>query len=522
MEKLDLDRFEKRLELRPIRASDHRSLVEMGKRCFPGMEAWTLAHIESQTRRFPEGQLCIEVEGALVASCATLVVSSLDYGEEWHDWARVSDDGYIRNHDPEGDVLYGIEIQVDPEFRGMRLARRLYNARKDLARRLNLRSIIVGGRIPGYGAHADALSARAYVEEVIAKRLYDPVLTTQLANGFVLKRLIPDYLPDDEASRGYATFLEWGNLDYQPPHRKKGRHARAVDPVRVSLVQYEVRPVEGFEAFARQTEFFVDVAADKGSDFVLFPELFTTQLLSVAPSKRAEEGARLVAQFTPQYLELMTDLAVRYDINIVGGSQLTEEEERLYNVAYLFRRDGTLGKQYKLHVTAEERRWWGVQAGSEVETFMTDVGPVAILVGYDVQFPELGRLVASQRAKLVFVPYNAADRSEFLAYRACAQARAIENHAFVVTSGVVGNLPFVDNADVHYAVSGIYSPSDIAFSRDGIAAETVPNIETVLVQDLDLELLRRHRRQGNFRNWEDRRRDVYAVRHRTRDGPREV
>ncbi|MEL6188094.1 MAG: carbon-nitrogen hydrolase, partial [Myxococcota bacterium] len=67
-----------------------------------------------------------------------------------------------------------------------------------------------------------------------------------------------------------------------------------------------------------------------------------------------------------------------------------------------------------------------------------------------------------------------------------------------------------------------YSPSDIAFSRDGIAAETVPNIETVLVQDLDLELLRRHRRQGNFRNWEDRRRDVYAVRHRTRDGPREV
>lgn len=515
MEKLALERFEKKLELRPTRIEDFDALHAMGLRCFPGMEPYTRAHIESQLARFPEGQMVIEVEGEVVASCGTMIVSSLDYADQWHDWAKVSDSGYIRNHDPEGDVLYGIEIMVDPGFRGMRLARRLYNARKEIARRMNLRSIIIGGRIPGYGNHADEMSARDYVEEVIAKRLYDPVLTTQLANGFVLKRLIPGYLPDDQASRGYATFLEWDNIDYARPTVR--RMARAVEPVRLAVVQYEVRPVPDFDAFATQTEFFVDVGADKGSDFIVFPELYTTQLLSVRTVARAEEAVRIVAEYTPQYLELLASLAVKYDINIVGGSQFTEEEGRLFNVAYLFRRDGTLEKQYKLHVTADERRWWGLQGGKRLKVFDTDRGPVAILVGYDVMFPELGRVAADAGARIVFAPFSASDRSEYLSHQACARARAIENHVYVVTSGVVGNLPFVDNADVHYGVSGIYTPCDVSFARDGIAAETTPNIEAVLLQDLDLELLRRHRRTGTYRNWEDRRRDVYGIRHDGRD-----
>lgn len=516
MEKLDLEQFETKLSLRPTRIEDFDDLVAMGLRCFPGMKPWTRGHTESQLAIFPEGQMVIEVEGELVASCSTLIVSSIDYSELWHDWAKVSDNGFIRNHDPEGDVLYGIEIMVDPRYRGMRLARRLYNARKELARRHNLRSIIIGGRIPGYGNHADEMSAREYVEEVIAKRLYDPVLTTQLANGFGLKRLIPGYLPGDQESRGYATFLEWDNVDFQPATKR--RVARAVEPVRLAVVQYEVRPISSFESFARQAEFFVDVAADKGSDFVVFPELVTRQLLSLRESKRAEEAVRMVAEHTSDALELMTRLAVKYDINIVGGSHFTEEEERLYNCAYLFRRDGTLERQYKLHITADERRWWGLQGGTKVRVFDTDRGRIAILVGYDVQFPEIGRIAAAKGAQIIFVPFSASDRPEYLSYRACAHARAIENHVYVVTSGIVGNLPFVDNADVHYAMSGIYTPSDISFSRDGVAAETSPNIEAVLVQDLDLELLRRHRKTGTFRNIDERRTDVYGVVHKSPSG----
>ena len=75
---------------------------------------------------------------------------------EWHDWREIADGGFIRNHNTEGNTLYGIEIMVDPEYRGMRLARRLYDARKKLAREKNLMRIVLGGRIPGFVGAAPA------------------------------------------------------------------------------------------------------------------------------------------------------------------------------------------------------------------------------------------------------------------------------------------------------------------------------------------------------------------------------
>ncbi len=93
----------------------------------------------------------------------------------------------------------------------MKLSRRLYDARKELCRERNLMRIIIAGRIPGYGKHADTMTAREYVESVSEKAPSDPVLTAQLSNGFALQGLIPDYLPSDHDSRGYATFLEWRN-----------------------------------------------------------------------------------------------------------------------------------------------------------------------------------------------------------------------------------------------------------------------------------------------------------------------
>jgi predicted amidohydrolase len=84
--------------------------------------------------------------------------------------------------------------------------------------------------------------------------------------------------------------------------------------------------------------------------------------------------------------------------------------------------------------------------------------------------------------------------------------------ASAVIAGCTGNLPFVENADVHYAQSAILTPSDVMFARDGISGESNPNIETVIIQDVDLELLRRHRATGSVQNWRDRRTDFYKLR----------
>lgn len=517
-DQIKLSDFEHKVRVRPLTMADFDDLLEMQHRCFPGMEPWEREHIESQLRIFPEGQIGVEVEGKVVASCSSLVVDFSQYSA-WHNWPEIADDGYIRNHDPEGDTLYGIEIMVHPDYRGMKLARRLYDARKELARQMNLARIIIAGRIPGYSRYANDMSAREYADRVVSKELYDPVLTPQLANGFVLKGLIPDYLPSDSDSRGYATYLEWPNLDYQPTSK---RRLKAVSQVRICVVQYKLRPVKSFDEFAEQCEFYVDVASDHRCDFVVFPELVTLQLLPLIKANRPGLAARQLDEFTPRYLEMFSRMAVRYDVNIVGGSQFTVEGDTLYNVAYLFRRDGTLGKQYNLHIEPNDQRWWGAAPGNRVEAFDTDCGRVAIQLSYDVQFPEITRVAAHKGARLLFVPFSAEERNGYLRVRSCAQARAIENHLYVVIAGTVGNLPFVDNADIHYAQSAVLTPADFPFSRDAVAAEGPSNIENVFFCDLDLELLRRHKSTGTVRNLHDRRRDLYRVYYLGDEEPLEV
>lgn len=505
--KLRLEEFEKKIRLRRLSLDDYDTLVAMQKRCFPGMIPWGREQIESQIELFPEGQLCIEYAGKIVASSNSLIVD-YDRYEEWHDWKRVADAGYIRNHTYEGDTLYGIEIMVDPEFQGMHLARRLYDARKELCRSLNLARIVVGGRIPGFGSQPKDMRAREYVERVIERGLYDPVLTTQVANGFVLRELIPDYFPSDEASRGYATHLEWTNLDYV---REPQRHWHRVSSVRLCAVQYQMRPIYSWEEFCTQCSYFLDTAADLKADFVLFPELITTQLLGLEDERRPADAVRRLAKRTPEYLDFFTRSAVKYNTNIIGGSQFTLEGDRLFNVAYLFRRDGTIAGQPKIHVTPGEQRWWGLEGGSRLDVLETDRGKISILVSYDAQFPELARIAAGQGAQILFVPFAADDRTDYLRIRYSALARAVENDVFVAAAGCTGNLPFVANADVHYAQSGIFTPLDFSFARDGIAGETTPNIETLVVADVDLDLLRRHRYAGTVQPWNDRRDDLFNV-----------
>jgi predicted amidohydrolase/ribosomal protein S18 acetylase RimI-like enzyme len=471
------------------------------------MKPWTRDQIESQLSVFPEGQLCLEYQGRLVASSSSLIVD-YDRYEDWHDWKRVADHGYIRNHTPGGDTLYGIEIMVDPEFRGMHLARRLYDARKALCREMNLARIVIGGRIPGFGAQPEGMSAREYVEKVIERGLYDPVLTTQVANGFVLRELIPDYFPSDEASRGYATHLEWTNLDHV--RDSKQRWFR-VSQVRLCAVQYRMRPIDSWEAFEAQCAFFVDAATSSKADFVLFPELITNQLFGLESKRTPAESVRALAKLTPRYLDFFSRTAVEYNVNIVGGSQFTLVEDRLYNVAFLFRRDGTIEQQPRLHVAPEERRWWGVEPGTGLNVFQTDRGRIAILSSYDVLFPELARVAAGKGAQTIFVPFAVEDRTGYLRVRYCCQARAIENDIYVVASGTTGNLPFVAHADTHYAQSGIFTPLDHGFARDGIAGESTPNVETLVIADVDLDLLRRHRYEGTVQPWQDRRTDLYGV-----------
>jgi len=503
-----------RLLVRQLRKTDLKAVQEIQRKSFPMIDAWTREQFESQLAVFPEGQICVEIDGTLVATSSSLIVDEEDFGA-YHTFDQVSDKGFIRNHDPEGDTLYGIDIAVDPKHRGVRLTRRIYEARKDLAHKHNLRAILIAGRIPGFSKQADKMTAEEYVRRVVSKNLKDkdPVLTAQLSQGFSVRAVLKDYLPQDTESMGYAVFMEWLN----PEHHPQG--STAVRNVRVAAVQYQMRQITTFDAFAQQLEFFIDAAAEYRADFLLFPEMVTNQLQLLVLAPDSSSTARRLDEFTPRYNELLTKMAMKYDVNIIGGTHLTVEGEKLYNVASLFRRDGSVEKQYKLHISPSEQRWWGVTAGDEVRVFDTDRGRIAILIGEDVAFPELARIAAGKGANLLFVPFNTDIRSGYVRIRSCAQARCIENGMYAVLAGPVGNLPFVQGADIHYGEACILTPCDVPFARDGVAEEATPNVETMVVNELDMEALRRHRFTGSVRTWLDRRSDLYAVRY-TENGKR--
>jgi len=506
-ETIDLSKYERKMIIRNIRESDIDEIISLQKICFKGMLPWTREQLLSHLEHFPEGQICIELEGTIIGSCSSLIVNFDEYDDK-HTWDDITDEGYITNHNPEGYNLYGIEVMVHPDYRGMKIGRRLYEARKELASRLNLKSIIIGGRIPNYHKYANEMSPKEYVEQVTLHKIYDPVLSFQLMNGFTLMRINPNYLPDDVQSNKYATLMEWNNVEYRG---KAKQHYKTALPVRICVIQYMMKQISSFDEFAHQVEYYTDVASDAGSDFAIFPEIFTTQLMSFLNEKSPSRAVQRLTEYTEDYIKLFTGLAVRYNVNIIGGSHFVEEEGKIYNIAYLFRRDGTIEKQYKLHITPNERKWWGISRGDQVKVFDTDCGKIAIQICYDIEFPELARIATDRGAKIIFTPFCTEDRQGYLRVRYCAQARAVENQIYTVIAGTVGNLPQTENMDIQYAQSAILAPSDFEFARDGIVGETNPNIEMVIIGDVDLEILRRQRQSGTVRQLKDRRHDIYKI-----------
>lgn len=497
-----------RLKLRQLRLSDHDDIKEIMKIVYAQAGgAWTKKEFKNQLKAFPEGQICIEVDDKVVAGALSIIVDYSKFGDN-HTYDEITGYGKFDTHDDNGDTLYGTDVFVHPEYRDMRLGRRLYDARKELCENLNLRAIIAGGRIPGYNKYRNEMTPKRYIEEVKNKEIYDPVLSFQLANDFHVRKVITKYSDDDVASHYYATLLEWLNVYYDESEKLIGGTKSVV---RVGAVQWQMRRVVSLEDMLHQMEFFVDTVSSYNADFVMFPEFFNAPLMAMFKDVDAADAVRMLADYTEKIKDKMLEFAISYNINIIAGSMPVYEDHKLYNVSYLLHRDGKVDAQYKLHITPDEQNYWGLQGGDEVRVFNTDAGRIGILICYDVEFPELSRIMADQQMDILFVPYWTDTKNAYLRVRRCAQARAIENECYVVVSGSVGNLPRVENMDIQYSQSAVFSPSDFSFPHDAIVAEATPNTETTLVSDLDLELLKKLRTQGSVRNLQQRRKDIYDV-----------
>lgn len=503
------------LKVRQATPRDIEHIVALSARVYGGDFCYLPEMVTGQLSHFPEGQFVAEYQGQIVGYCSTFRIAG-DVALKPHTWRAITGGGYGSRHDPEGDWLYGMEVCVDPARRGLRIGRRFYDARKKLCMDKRLRGIVFGGRLPGLARKMKKYgTAQAYAEAVQADKLRDPTLSFQLRNGFELIGLLKDYLPSDRESLGWAAHLAWRNPQQAEHPVVAAVQERGNLPavVRVASVQYQQRRIADFEEFANQVEYFVDVAADYNADFVVFPELFTLQLLSVANEKLSPaDSIRSLTSYTERYCELICKLAVKYNINLIGGTHPTHMPDGdIHNNCYVALRDGSLHVREKLHPTPNERHWWKISGGEGAQVIMTDCGPIGIMICYDSEFPELGRHLTDQGALMLFVPFCTDVRQGYLRVRYSCAARAIENQCYVVLSGNCGNLPGVNNFDIQYSQTCILTPCDFPFAPDGVAADTSPNVEAVAFADLRLDSLLEARASGTVQNLKDRRHDLYQL-----------
>ncbi len=497
------------IELKFLDLDDYQELKTAMISAYTNMPGsyWKEKHIKSLIEKFPEGQVVIKINGQL-AGVALSIVVDYDAFDDNHTYEQITGKYSFDTHDNEGDVLYGIEVFIKPSFRGLRLGRRLYDYRKELCEKLNLKSIVFGGRMPNYHAYASKLSPKEYIDKVRRKEIQDPVLNFQISNDFHPAKVMKGYLDGDKASQDFAILMEWDNIYYQKPSKKA---ATKKTVIRLGLIQWQMRPYKDLDELLEQAEYFIDAVSGYRSDFALFPEFFNAPLMAVNNHMSTPDAIRELAKHTQAIAQKFSEFSISYNINIITGSMPEMIDGRLYNVGYLCRRDGSMERYEKLHVTPDEAKVWGMQGGNQLKAFDTDCGKIAVLVCYDSEFPELSRLLADEGMDILFVPFLTDTQNGYSRVRNCAQARAIENECYVAIAGSVGNLPNVQNMDIQFAQSMVFTPCDFSFPTNGIKAEATPNTEMILIADVDISLLRELNQFGAVRNLRDRRTDLFEL-----------
>ena len=498
------------IELDFLKIEDYNELKDTMIASYSSMPDayWKKHHIQKLIDLFPAGQVVIKVNGHIAGGALSIIVDYEKF-EDRHTYLDITGNYTFNTHTNHGDRLYGIDIFIKPEYRGMRLARRLYDYRKELCEKLNLKGIAFGGRIPNYHLYSNELSPKEYIQKVRHKEIYDPVFTFQVSNDFHPSKVLKGYLDGDSDSGEYAVLLEWDNIYYEKLSKQASPQKTVV---RLGLIQWQMRPYKDMAELFHQIEFFVDAVSSYRSDFALFPEFFNAPLMAENNHLAEPDAIRELAKHTKEIVQRFSELSISYNINIITGSMPEVTENGLFNVGYLCRRDGSVERYEKLHVTPDEAKVWGMQGGNELKTFDTDCGKIGILICYDSEFPELSRLLAEEGMDILFIPFLTDTQNGYSRVRHCAQARAIENECYVAIAGSVGNLPNVHNMDIQFAQSMVFTPCDFAFPSNGIKAEATPNTEMILIADVDLDLLRELNQFGSVRNLKDRRKDIFELR----------
>ena len=503
-----------RITVRRWRPEDIPGIIACNRAAYadyPPEFVYTQRQYELQLAAFPDGQFVALSDGQVVGY-ATSIVVNLDDENYTYSVDEITGAGSFTTHNPLGDTLYGADIAVHPNYRRRGISGMLYERRKSLLKRSNLRRMIAYGRIVEYREHAGRLTAEQYVQRVIDGQLKDPALNAHLRAGYQVKRVQLD-ITVDYSSLNYSTYLEMLNPDFSLAKRRISAPIpkRPARRVRVCAAQYLMRSIRAWEEFEDSVEFFVDTASYSHCHFLVLPEYITYPLFSMMPKSDLKRMVRDLAGMADRYIEMFTRMAQQYNLYVIGGSHPVEREGLLYNTAHLFTPTGHVYTQDKLHITTTERSESDIQPGHIIRLFDTPLARIAIQICYDIEFPEVSRLLTLSGAEIIFVPFYTDGKKAYYRVRYCAQARAVENFLYVVITGNVGNMHTKIGSFMNYSQAAVLTPSDFAFPENGLEGEADPNVEAVVISELALSALVQQRQVATVRPLHDRRPDLYHL-----------
>jgi predicted amidohydrolase len=273
--------------------------------------------------------------------------------------------------------------------------------------------------------------------------------------------------------------------------------------VSIAAVNFALKPVPDFEGFANHVK--EQIKGTWGADLVLFPELFTFELVTTFPDWKQFKATDFpqISQYTDDYIDLFKGLAKERGQYIVGGSHLVAIGDKYYNIAHLFTPDGQILKHTKTHIFPAEADWL-TSEGDEMESFQLPFAKVGFNICYEAEIPECGDSLTEQGVEIILGPSYTFTEHGFWRVRHCAQSRCIEDQVYFVHCCSGGNpgAPLSNS----WAQSSILSPCDSIFSAKGIVAEATANREQVVRGIVDIDLLYENRKTGAATTFNDRRR----------------
>lgn len=192
---------------RQLEVADANEAAALERLCYPTIEPTGLLleeDVATHVRTFRDGNWVATVDGQVVgiSLCWRL---DFNFSDPAHTLEEIDNPTF---HDAGGQWLYGLDTSVHPSFRGLGIAGGIYELRREYVRANGLEGIVAGGMLPGYEGLEQQMTAQEYVDQVVSGTRYDPTLTFQLKQGFVVEGILPGYV-DGTIGGGVASLIVW-------------------------------------------------------------------------------------------------------------------------------------------------------------------------------------------------------------------------------------------------------------------------------------------------------------------------